>query len=286
VEGTCWPLTQNKGRGLLEPLFKCFFYWPYWQDNFKVLLKQRACFLPEGDNITNSRLFCSCYADKVLYCSTFIWRRGCQKDASLCAAFTCALALVQGKPTDWASHIAVFRCSRLQLSAALLSFLWDLLSLVISFLFVWKVYDDIKHLIYYHYSNNNLQLQTQWILICTKSTVAINLSLISVSLNICDSPVIVLCCHTVAKISYMSLRCQCLQSMQNCPQHTLSKRELCTNVTSYSIHRTKIKTWTVCTCTKISDRSYCKQFSLNAQVRKEVENMLEQISEMTFCGQW
>lgn len=106
----------------------------------------------------------------------------------VCCIHMCAGVDIEKTNRLGTNHLAAFRCLWLQLSAALLSFLWELLCLVFSLLFVWKAYDDIKYLIYYHYSSTNLQLQTQWILVCTKSMAAINPSLSSQIYWTCDSP--------------------------------------------------------------------------------------------------
>lgn len=178
---TCWPLTQYKGRGLLEPLFKRFFYWTYWWDHFSALLKQCACFFPDSDN-TMSHI--GCYS-VVMQTQCFPAAHSFVERLPEICQLVCCIRMCAGidaEKTDWlgTSHLAALMCSWLQLSTALLSFLWELLCFVFSLLFVWKVYDDIKHLIYYHYSSANLQfIQMWWILVCTRSMATINPSLSS-----------------------------------------------------------------------------------------------------------
>lgn len=61
MESTCWPLTQYKGRGLPESLFKC--------SSISVLCWNSGhVFFPDT---TSHTLLFSCHADTVLSCSTF-----------------------------------------------------------------------------------------------------------------------------------------------------------------------------------------------------------------------
>lgn len=145
MENTCCPLTQYKGKGLLEPHFNWFFsglthkiilmlYWntvffldsatPWITDCFTAVM-QTQCFLQHIPSV--ERLSQTCQGVCCIHMCSGI---GTQK-------------------TNWlgTSHMDRFMCSQHQFSTALLSFLWELIYFLFSFLIVWKAHDDIDILL-------------------------------------------------------------------------------------------------------------------------------------------
>lgn len=103
------------------------------------------------------RLFFSCHTDTVLVLQHIdLGERLSEIHQLMCCIRMCRGIGTQKTNRLGTSHTDTFMCSEHQFSTALLSFLWELLRFLFSLLFVWKVHDDIEHLIYYHCSSTNI----------------------------------------------------------------------------------------------------------------------------------